>query len=204
MRRQLLHEASVAGSIAQVDAYLRQPQASINDTLGDKWTALHHAVQHGHLDLFRYLITLPDIDLDAKTLAGTSPLALSICRHNLTMIEALVDAGARKDSIVCLYKDGSSRDRRIPSRLLHKLSPQWSPIWTPMLHRRLPRLQRKVIYTLLLVNNACHRRRSWREWLRKLDVLAIWPATPYLPPCSWRYLPLPILHLVFEFYAWID
>ncbi|ETV69258.1 hypothetical protein H257_14896 [Aphanomyces astaci] len=201
----LLRNAAVTGNILQVHAYLLDPHASINDTLGDGWTALHHAIQHGQMDLFLHLLARTDVDVNAKTLCGTTPLALAMSRRNHSMAEALLLAGASKASIprqdLILFR----QTRNMPSSLRHKLSSRWSPVWTPEYHRRFPHPQRQVIYLILCANDARHHVRSWRRWVH-LFLTSIWsPSSPRLPPaCSWRYLSPPLLHLVFEFYGWID
>lgn len=66
-RREFL-DAAAAGDVAAVDAWLAQPNADVNTTTGERWTALMYAVARGHMTTVERLLHEPSVDLNATTL----------------------------------------------------------------------------------------------------------------------------------------
>ncbi|KAG9397949.1 hypothetical protein AC1031_016367 [Aphanomyces cochlioides] len=178
------HHAAKEGDVQSVQAWLHRHE-SVNTSLGDGWTALHYAIQYGQMVVFELLVQCSIVDLNAKTICGTTPLSMALRRQNDIMADMLLNAGASKAAIPFseIYQL-QQRRHGLPGTLRYKLSSYWSPMWKPDMHRRFPLLQRQC-GILQVITHAFFRRPPARQ-------------------CTWRYLPPPILQSIFEFYFWLD
>ncbi|KAF0690531.1 Aste57867_18080 [Aphanomyces stellatus] len=196
----LLHAART-GNIHTMNECLHIFNMDANACQGDGWTALHYAIQYGQMGVFLLLVELNAINLNAPTLCGTTPLALALSRSSFAMAERLLDVGSSKSAIPRRDFHRLLLMRGLTFSLRHKLSSDWSPVWTPALHRRFPLVQRQVCHLLFCANSPRRRKGRGIFFLAPL-VSALFQRTA--PPCSWRYLPPPLFQLVLEFYFWID
>jgi ankyrin repeat protein len=55
-----------------------------NDSKG--WTALHHASEHGHLEIVKYLFVTCHVNMEAKTNYGITPLNCAIRKGRLDIV----------------------------------------------------------------------------------------------------------------------
>ena len=58
----------------------------INASRGDGWTVLHHAVELGRIDCFRFLLTFDEVDLNALTLYVIVHAYYSFCSSRLMLM----------------------------------------------------------------------------------------------------------------------
>ncbi|KAH9120251.1 hypothetical protein LEN26_011198 [Aphanomyces euteiches] len=194
------HHAAKEGDIQSVQAWLRRLE-NVNASLGDGWTALHYAIQYGQMVVFQVLVQCSIVDLNAKTICGTTPLSMALRRQNDIMADMLLNAGASKAAIPFseIYQL-QQRRHGLPGTLRYKLSSYWSPMWKPDMHRRFPLQQRQVCYVLLCANA---RNRKRQCGILQVITYAFFRRPP-ARQCTWRYLPPPILQSIFEFYFWLD
>ena len=78
------------------------PDVNQKDKIGR--TALHYAARRGDLDCFNLLIENDEVDIDAQTNAGVTPLMMAVHSGNMKVIYACVNASANP-----FLKDGLQR-----------------------------------------------------------------------------------------------
>ena len=91
-----MHVAAENGHRDVVEPLLRQGGADLDakDELG--WTALHHAVSKGHLEVAKLLLDRgADVDLADKK--GRAPLSFAAANGHLDVAKLLLDRGADVD-----------------------------------------------------------------------------------------------------------
>lgn len=96
---------------------------NINNPDVDGRTILHAAVESGTLHLVQQLLARPDIQIDARTAQGETPLMTAIAKHNLDIVNALLSKGAavnifNHEGISPLIKAVIIEDPDIITRLL--------------------------------------------------------------------------------------
>ncbi|OQS05953.1 hypothetical protein THRCLA_01968 [Thraustotheca clavata] len=157
----------------------------VNVHHADGWTALHYAVYNGNLRITRLLLQHPGIDVNARTLTGTTPLQLALRRQGSDMVNLMIEYGCSRATIPPAERTAFQMSRSLSCQVQEKLLPSWAPIWTPSLHRRYPKDQRQICFLLMCANY-------------------IQPEKPFFGSKQWVYLPSPVLHRIFEFYLWLE
>ncbi len=89
-----LHEAAAQGDVARVRSLLQQSAAPIDARDASGRTALMLAVLHGHEAVVRALLE-QGADPNISDAVGHTVLAVARRQHQLPVIEALLQAGAR-------------------------------------------------------------------------------------------------------------
>ena len=80
------------GEIGRVKAMIAKGTIDINSTeAGDRTTALHRAVMHGHLDIVKLLLAQPGIRLDLKDRFGNDPLHVAVQFEQYQALRLLLD-----------------------------------------------------------------------------------------------------------------
>ncbi len=72
--------------------------ADVNAKGLDQWSALHFAANEAKLDILQFLLTQPDIDLDATSAISRTPLHLASIRGHMSIVRVLVAKGANKNA----------------------------------------------------------------------------------------------------------
>ena len=90
--RSPLHWACRSGALDVVKVLLKAG-AGVCVTDNQGYTCLFYAAQHGHTETVRYLVGLPEVDVNHKGERGTAVNVAAIANH-ADMVEVLIDAGA--------------------------------------------------------------------------------------------------------------
>ncbi len=107
----LLHDAVRSGHRKAAE-YLLEQGAEVNALDSEGRTPLHHAVTLGHIQLVELLLAQPNIEIDSQTAFHSAPLHLAAESGYLTIVKALVNAGANIN---------------VPSKLKHELPEEETP-----------------------------------------------------------------------------
>ena len=87
-----LHGAAIAG-INEALQLLVEHGADINEIDGSRKSALHHAVQKKHLPSVKYLLTVPELNLDLRCSIGWPASQYSLVNGDLPMVRLLQSNG---------------------------------------------------------------------------------------------------------------
>lgn len=72
--------------------------ADVNAKGLDQWTPLHFAANEGKTEVVQFLLTQPEIDLEASSTIGRTPIHLASIRGHINIVRALVTKGANKNA----------------------------------------------------------------------------------------------------------
>lgn len=90
----LLFLAARKGKVEWLDLLISKGLSPRTQNLGYKHTPLHISAIEGHSDCVRYLLSLPNVDIDATNIVGWSPLLWAAATGSVECAEALIEAGA--------------------------------------------------------------------------------------------------------------
>ena len=92
-----LYFASTSGAL-EVVKMLVEAGAGVNvtDRYGD--TCLFHAVNFGHTETVRYLVGLPEVDVNHRDNDNCTALDFAMNEGNTEMVQVLIDGGAKKEA----------------------------------------------------------------------------------------------------------
>lgn len=89
-----LHLAAIGGHLNVLELLLAAG-ANINAAEGKSGrTVLHLAVDWGNMTMIKYLLLCQDIDINARTYAGLTPILLAFGRRNNDAVNELYNSGA--------------------------------------------------------------------------------------------------------------
>jgi ankyrin repeat protein len=72
--------------------------ADINNKGLDQWTPLHFAANEGKQDIVQYLLLQPDLEVEAASTIGRTPLHLAAIRGHIAIVRSLVMKGSNKNA----------------------------------------------------------------------------------------------------------
>ena len=79
------------------DGPLQDLVADINARGLDSWTALHFAANEGKLEIVNFLLSQPEIDIEAASTIGRTPLHLAAIRGHMPIVRSLINKQANKN-----------------------------------------------------------------------------------------------------------
>lgn len=85
-------------SLVDKDGPLGDLIADINTRGLDQWTPLHFAANENKLDIVQFLLSHPEIEIDATSTIGRTPLHLASIRGHMNIVRTLVSKGANKNA----------------------------------------------------------------------------------------------------------
>ena len=88
-----LHQAVAAGNITEVEQMVKAG-ASLKGRDKDGNTPLHVAAAKGQVDMLKYLMAQPDVDVNVQESRGSTALMLAATNGNGPVIAALLEKGA--------------------------------------------------------------------------------------------------------------
>ena len=91
--RSPLHVASISGELTTVTKLVKAG-ADVRATEDDRATCLLLAAYDGHTDIVRYLVSLPEVDLNHQDTNNYTPLHIAVHQKHAAVVEVLIDAGA--------------------------------------------------------------------------------------------------------------
>ena len=91
--RSPLHVACLSGSLAVVKMLLKAGAGVCVLSNGGS-TCLHFAAHHGHTEIVRYLVDLPEVDVNHQGMNDQSALHYAARQRHPDVVEVLIDAGA--------------------------------------------------------------------------------------------------------------
>ena len=91
--RSPLHLASRSGELTTVKMLVKAG-ADVRATDAERATCLMFAAYHRHTDAVRYLVCLPEVDLDHQGRKNRTALHFAVCQKHAEVVEVLIDAGA--------------------------------------------------------------------------------------------------------------
>ena len=105
MRVSPLHYACASGAL-DVVKMLVEAGAGVRTTIKDEeYTCLDFAANHGHTETVRYLVGLPDVDVNHRNAANYTALYYAVEDKHTDVVQVLIDAGA---DIETKNNDGNS------------------------------------------------------------------------------------------------
>ena len=87
-----LHLACRSGALDVVKLLVRA--GTMHDTDNAGWTCLMYASEHGHTETARYLVGLPEVDMNDSSNRGSTALHRAVLRKRSDVVKVLLDAGA--------------------------------------------------------------------------------------------------------------
>ena len=91
--RSLQHEACILGALSVV-RLLVKAGAGVGVTDNQGSTCLYLAAYHGHTETVRYLLCLPEMDVNDSNNSGSTSLHRAVLRKHSDVVKVLIDAGA--------------------------------------------------------------------------------------------------------------
>ena len=88
-----LHLASDLGELTTV-TMLVEAGADVRATDANRLTCLFFAAHCGHTDTVRYLVCLPEVDLNQQAIGNLTALHLAVQEKHSDVVQVLIDAGA--------------------------------------------------------------------------------------------------------------
>ena len=88
-----LHTACVSGAL-DVVKMLVEAGAEVRDTDGEECTCLIIAAEYGHTEIVRYLVGLPEVDVNHATYDALTALYKAVDEERTEVVQVLIDAGA--------------------------------------------------------------------------------------------------------------
>ncbi|KAG3111529.1 hypothetical protein PI124_g13704 [Phytophthora idaei] len=220
VERRAFLDAAADGKLDGVNAWI-SARRDVNATLGEGWTALLYAVAHSRMGIVQRLLEEETIDLNATTITGSSALTFALSRKNNSLVALLLRRGASRATISRRMWQELEAATWIRDEVSHMLSPDWSVVWTPTLHRYFPPAEREkcrlVVYANVLALRLLERQASggvasssslssavgWKdEVMQQLWWIAAaltGQLTTDEQPVRWRYLTLPLIYHIIEF-----
>ena len=93
----LLHVATMAGDLAPLKKLI-EAGARVRDTDDEGQTCLMLAAEVGHIEIVRYLVGLPEVDVNHRDLKNQTALNSAVKRVHVDVAQVLIDAGAEVDT----------------------------------------------------------------------------------------------------------
>ena len=76
-------------------AKLVEAGADVRATASDRATCLIHAAHSGHTDTVRYLVGLPEVDLNHRDCNNCTALDVAVAGKHADVVQVLIDADTR-------------------------------------------------------------------------------------------------------------
>ena len=92
-----LHTACASGALHVVKMLVRAG-ARVRATYYAGWTCLQVASQYGYTETVRYLVGLPEVDLNSRDIDNYTALHLAAIMKHTDVVQVLIDAGADIDT----------------------------------------------------------------------------------------------------------